>query len=121
MEEGKTQGRLTRLPVYNGRGMKLGMKLWKWLFLLAAVGQAPFIHSLYQTYSVREYLKQISLQRTQLSSPFRDLRGRFRWWDSGLRKGPVTGIAGNDAHQNVGLALQTTSGEKLWSIPIFVQ
>lgn len=57
--------------------MKLGMKLWKWLFLLAAVGQAPFIHSLYQTYSVGQYLKQISLQRTQLSSPFRDLRGAF--------------------------------------------
>lgn len=36
-----------------------------------------FIHSLYQTYSVGEYLKQISLQRTQLSSPFRDLRGAF--------------------------------------------
>ena len=41
---------------------------------------------------------------------------RFRLWDNFLQKHPLAGVAGNDAHQNVGIILQTASGEKLFSV-----
>ena len=43
---------------------------------------------------------------------------RFRLWDQALQKRPVVGIAGNDAHQNVGILLQTADGKVLFSFLI---
>ena len=39
-------------------------------------------------------------------------------WDREMQRRPVTGIAGNDAHQNVGLVLQTTAGRKLFTLQL---
>ncbi|MBI4446350.1 MAG: hypothetical protein HY645_10620 [Acidobacteria bacterium] len=43
---------------------------------------------------------------------------RLLLWDRELLRRPLTGIAGNDAHQNVGLILQTTSGGKIFSVMV---
>jgi len=37
-------------------------------------------------------------------------------WDRELRTRHLTGIGGCDAHQNIGIVLQTTSGDKLFSL-----
>ena len=37
-------------------------------------------------------------------------------WDRELSKRPLTGIGGCDAHQNVGIVLQTTAGQKLFTL-----
>ncbi len=43
---------------------------------------------------------------------------QFRLWDREMQRRPLVGIAGNDAHQNVGIVLQTTSGRKLFSLEL---
>ena len=43
---------------------------------------------------------------------------QFKAWDREMQRRPITGIAGNDAHQNVGIVLQTTSGHKLFSLMV---
>lgn len=41
---------------------------------------------------------------------------RIQLWDQSLAGRPLTGIAGNDAHQNTGIILQTASGHEIFSI-----
>ena len=43
---------------------------------------------------------------------------RLLLWDQLLEKKKVTGTAGNDAHQNIGLVLQTTAGQKIFSLMV---
>jgi hypothetical protein len=43
---------------------------------------------------------------------------RFQLWDETVTQRPLAGYGGNDAHQNIGLLLQTTSGDKLMSIMV---
>jgi hypothetical protein len=45
-------------------------------------------------------------------------RRHFRRWDAELAKRPITGIAGADAHQNVGLILQTAAGQRIFSVMV---
>ncbi|RPI28473.1 MAG: hypothetical protein EHM61_05030 [Acidobacteria bacterium] len=40
----------------------------------------------------------------------------LRTWDQELRNRHLTGIGGSDAHQNIGLVLQTTAGKRLWAL-----
>ncbi|MFB3902930.1 MAG: hypothetical protein ACE15E_05710 [Acidobacteriota bacterium] len=43
-------------------------------------------------------------------------RSYLATWDRELRNRHLTGIGGSDAHQNIGLVLQTTSGDKLFTL-----
>ncbi len=43
---------------------------------------------------------------------------RIALWDRVQAVRPVAGIAGNDAHQNVGLRLETTAGQTLFSVMV---
>jgi hypothetical protein len=43
---------------------------------------------------------------------------RFQLWDETISRRPLAGFGGNDAHQNIGLLLQTTSGDRLMSIMV---
>lgn len=41
---------------------------------------------------------------------------RLAAWDTLLQQRKLTAVAGNDAHQNVGIVLQTTAGQRLFSL-----
>lgn len=41
---------------------------------------------------------------------------RLALWENALQEGSLTAIAGNDAHQNVGVIVQTASGRKIFSL-----
>jgi len=43
---------------------------------------------------------------------------RFRTWDRTSSRRHLAGVGGNDAHQNLGLTLQTTSGDRLFGIQV---
>jgi hypothetical protein len=43
---------------------------------------------------------------------------RLLEWDHFLETRKVTGTAGNDAHQNIGIVLQTTSGKSIFSLKV---
>jgi hypothetical protein len=43
---------------------------------------------------------------------------RFLAWDRGTARRHLTGVAGNDAHQNLGIRVQTTAGDTLSGIDI---
>lgn len=45
-------------------------------------------------------------------------RDRIRDWENRLNLGHLTATAGNDAHQNVGVILQTTAGQRILSIMV---
>ncbi len=41
---------------------------------------------------------------------------RFRVWDDAVRRQPLAAVAGNDAHQNLGILLLTADGKRLFSL-----
>jgi len=43
-------------------------------------------------------------------------RSYLATWDRELRKRPLTGIGGCDAHQNIGIVLETTAGDEIFSL-----
>ncbi|HXK59241.1 MAG TPA: hypothetical protein PLP42_05035 [Acidobacteriota bacterium] len=45
-------------------------------------------------------------------------RSYFRTWDRELLSRRLTGIGGSDAHQNIGIVLQTTSGHRLFRLMV---
>lgn len=45
-------------------------------------------------------------------------KSRFQIWDRATRRRHLTGLGGNDAHQNLGLILQTTAGDQLFGIEV---
>lgn len=46
-------------------------------------------------------------------------RNHLLAWDNALlKRRPLTGVGGSDAHQNIGLILQTTAGQRLFSVMV---
>jgi len=43
---------------------------------------------------------------------------RFRAWDRASSRRHLAGVGGNDAHQNLGLTIQTTAGDRLFGIEV---